>query len=276
VNRARLDCTDETRFLLAHLQVNYVLSPDDGVSLRSQPGMKNALETLPKTPEEAYKGIFEKIQKLGDDKTLALTVLSWVYHAKEPLRMNELQEAISFMPNQTPEARYSPQEIIASCKSLVVPESNIVKFVHLTVKEWLTESDQLPSVTELAECCIRYLGKPEFDSPKPWAVDRRMISYPFSLHAACHWAEYINESDHDAEGIKSLQSEILNTFKSKGKRESMYQIRGFRESMRGLTLLHMMAAEGLVDLCEGFHFQEDALFIPTWILTNFSKVLAIC
>ena len=206
--------------------------------------MKNALKTVPESPEEAYEKIFANILKLGEDKTLALSVLSWVYHAKEPLKMSELQEALCFMPNQMSsveitEAQYSRQEIIASCKSLVVAESNIVKFVHLTVKDWLREVEhQLPSVTELAKCCIRYLGKPEFANPcLETDLHAWLMKFKFGDYAARFWASHAVETE--TKRNIELETAILDTFSRDGRREAMERLRG-RYYPGQKSLLHVL------------------------------------
>jgi hypothetical protein len=78
------------RFLLAEFQIKYVLDK------REPRMMKDALNSLPATLENAYQRIIDRIGEKGEDTLqLAWRILSWVFHAARPLRMYEIREAIS-------------------------------------------------------------------------------------------------------------------------------------------------------------------------------------
>src|SRR6266496_3859723 len=74
------------RFLLVKFQLDYILDFPE-----AQDAVE-ALESLPTDMESAYREIMKRIEN-AKTKTLSLKVLSWVLHARRPLRIDELREA---------------------------------------------------------------------------------------------------------------------------------------------------------------------------------------
>src|SRR6266496_6768147 len=80
--------TNINRFLLVKFQLNYILDkekPRDAIK---------ALDSLPADMESAYHEVLVRIEN-NKSKETALQTLSWLFHARRPLRLNELQEALS-------------------------------------------------------------------------------------------------------------------------------------------------------------------------------------
>jgi len=79
------------RFLLCEANLNYILSIVD------RKEMKHALEEpIPKELFDFYDTVLENLIKVSiDSHRMVFTVLSWIYHAKRPLQMSELQDALA-------------------------------------------------------------------------------------------------------------------------------------------------------------------------------------
>ena len=58
--------------------------------------IRRALEKLPERLGDAYDNIMDRIHRQeGDKKTIALTALMWITHAKRRLTVDELVHAIA-------------------------------------------------------------------------------------------------------------------------------------------------------------------------------------
>jgi hypothetical protein len=125
-----------SRFLLVEFQLKHILSKK---TIRKR---KDALRSLPNTIDDAYSGVIVRIEKLEEDsKDLAIRTLSWVFHARRPLSMGELCQAVAIEDNQADldaEELLSLSDIIDCCGSLVVHDSSgIIRFAHYTVSSFL-------------------------------------------------------------------------------------------------------------------------------------------
>ena len=127
------------RFLLVKFQLDYILE---------KPGPREAikaLNTLPKDIENAYKEVLDRIENTNG-KDIALKVLSWLFHARRPLKMVELQEVLSIETHPPDIDLYTeyfidPLEVIHYCQGLVELAQNneIMRFTHYTVQEFLRD-----------------------------------------------------------------------------------------------------------------------------------------
>jgi hypothetical protein len=85
-----MECRLWLRFLLARLQLSYVLNKN------GQPNMKRVLKNLPATPDDAYRETMNRIENAGEyTPRTAFRTLAWILHAARPLRMDELREALA-------------------------------------------------------------------------------------------------------------------------------------------------------------------------------------
>jgi hypothetical protein len=230
------------------------------------------LNTIPTDLFAAYDKVIERIDGSGhnDAKDLSMIIISWIYHARRILKMDELLEAIAVEQNSqlTPlicpiqeldmvlEYMVTPDNVIECCKGLVLFEksSGSVRFTHETVKDFVEMRQlKLLSPSRLAEVCLIYLASNPFDSPcsDEEKLLVRMETYKFSHYAAHHWGDH-------ARGMaeSEIQPAILRAFESFGRRESMAQIQlyakwtlgNFKKSI-GDSLLHIIAKAGLNTIC---------------------------
>jgi len=84
--------TDETllfRFLLASLQLQHVLRA------KGDDNMREALNELPSTPDEAFENILRRIEdQERHSATTGIRTLTWCYYSRRPLKMEELCQAL--------------------------------------------------------------------------------------------------------------------------------------------------------------------------------------
>jgi hypothetical protein len=115
---------------------------------------------LPRNVSTAYGRILDRISR-DQESGLVFKILSWIYHAKEPLCMNELCQALSiYLGDKELHRKYflDPDSIVEMCKSLIThdQESGAVRFTHSTVKDFLesTVSESLLTVVDLAKILL--------------------------------------------------------------------------------------------------------------------------
>lgn len=88
--------------------------------------VRDALETLPSNPGDAYAEMWERIEKLpSNHANLAKSILGWITFSKRSLSLEELQIALA-IPRDSPltkinEEMYTPRNtLIELCLGLVV------------------------------------------------------------------------------------------------------------------------------------------------------------
>jgi hypothetical protein len=245
--------------------------------------MKDALNSLPATLENAYQRIIDRIGEKGEDTLqLAWRILSWVFHAARPLRMYEIREAISVRlgDNELDEQDFlHPDDIVEVCESLLVYDesSEIVRFTHYSVQEFLSNNctQELQSCVLLANTCIAYLGFDAFDEycRKAKTLEKWVQNYKFGSYAAEFWGFHTRG---EAEKLPHVQRTVLSLLASDTKRNSMLQLKYHSRydwgsiSFDGITILHIISEEGLVTICrlilgrDGGHGSDRyVLFIST-------------
>ncbi|KAH7069885.1 ankyrin repeat-containing domain protein [Paraphoma chrysanthemicola] len=197
----------EGMFLLAKLNVESLLDKYTVKAIRSAlVGLPEGKDAISKAYDEALRRIEDQN---ADDRALALRVLSWVLRSYQPMRLVDLQYALT-----TDEDEYFDDNdllpevlIISVCAGLVVCEArtSFVRFVHYTTQEYLegirhkrfSDAD-----FDIATTSVRYLLKrnhmmdpycnkiDEFDT-----LTKRI---PFYVYAAKYWGDHVRRCQ-DAE-----------------------------------------------------------------------------
>lgn len=131
--------------------------------------------------QETYVRILQMIDKQPPAlKDLAKRALTWVISAGRPLSPHELALAVAINPKCQSYAdiaeKYQPKTVIDACRGFVTVQSNQVRLVHNTIREFLTSppiADTLPRLLQqeyrvipgeahlkLAHDCIQYVQFP--------------------------------------------------------------------------------------------------------------------
>lgn len=224
--------------------------------------------SFPMSPDDAYNKIVRRIESKGKSSTtdLAFLAISWVLHAKRPLRLGELREAVVFQ-HQTPSLPLSAaypdaDEICSACKSLIVYDetNDVFQFVHNTVWSYFESraSSQLRrkllSTTDVAFAALVYLNLPDWQVGLP---EYLMAVHPFSIYLGRHWSLHLKGP---AENSTEVQLQVYALLGPPLRRFKFLEIEGYAKNGavttdRKETLLHMITRAGLSQLCD--HFLES-------------------
>jgi ankyrin repeat protein len=234
------------------------------LSAKGKDNMRKVLETLQPTLHETYDNIMRRIEKqAGGTAETAKKTLTWVYHARRPLEMDELREALAFEigDRDRKENGNSATAIIDCCLSFVTYEKStgIVRFLHPSVPRWLkSQNEKLLPEWSLAMTCLNYLNFDVFEEPCPdlESLKNRAQQYMFGRYAAAYWAIH---AGNDGTQTVAVKDAILKTFRSAGKRDSMEQLNMIFVSLRlfrlrkktfGKSLFHVLVDRRSTPVCK--------------------------
>ncbi|KAF5257091.1 hypothetical protein FOXYS1_12402 [Fusarium oxysporum] len=126
--------------------------------LKSDEAVLERLGRLPRTLEELYKEIFQKIEDYpsASDRQYAKHIFSWLLCAQRRLYSAELLSAVSMA---VPQQQLQSDQILDFCCNLVVLDTHLdtFRFAHLSVREFLEKHEGYASSfsNELAaETCL--------------------------------------------------------------------------------------------------------------------------
>jgi len=168
----------------------------------------------------------QRIKNSGKQYEIARRALSWVYFAKRPLRMEELQEALAVnliwdIEEADEDCRdldrddiEKPQTIIESCGSLISWDrsTDVVGFSHYTVSEFFAAhvDGNIESETYIARTCLTYLCFEVFDKG-PCGAEKfkeRVNRYRLAPYVAMFWGKHVSGSKAE-ENLQDLILSIL-------------------------------------------------------------------
>ena len=156
----------------------------DGIS---DDNIRQILSELPKGLNGTYSRCLKKIVN-GKQPLYAFNALRWVSHAKRPLRVEELEEAIAFDPKDVHlNASKRPNiSIVRICANLVIIDEadnieSVVRLAHHTVKEFLEKPTEKPKAREFLETIDRNQLSSFNFGPNDLDVGEYCISYVFTL-----------------------------------------------------------------------------------------------
>ena len=163
--------------------------------------IKLALESMPIELDELYQQTVERIRgQPGEDGELGMKVLSWVTHAKKPLRVEKIQHALAVEVDEDEDSSHqmefdnilSPQSLTDLCAGLVVidPSSQIIRFVHYTTQEYFDRERQnffADTEHKISRVCFTYLlHDVAYVFPTDDYLSETLCAYPFFGYAALY------------------------------------------------------------------------------------------
>lgn len=204
-------------FLMARL---YIETLTRSITLRK---VKAALTTLPEGLDSMYFNIMDRIRGQDDEMAaLAIDVLSWVYYAKRPLTLQELQHALAIEPGDTflDEDGMPDKDLLTSvcCGLLNAQEDEVVTFLHYTAQEFFQRHEETffkDSRGRIPLACLTYLSLDVFAEGPPSIdedFDLRLKKYPLLEYAATYWGvlvELADTSSENSEAIEKIAVELL-------------------------------------------------------------------
>lgn len=215
--------------------------------------MHDALDAMPRGLEDAFEEKLLRIQRQADGrKRLGMNTLMWISHAKRPLTVSELSDALAIRPGATSlDPLYRPSEklMVDSCSGLVTinEESSVIRLVHYSVQEFFeTNRKRLFPLGEetIAELTTTYSLLDEFTVGSCQNEDeiQALISQnPLVTYAACFWGHHVR----DAKSPK-VEELALGLLRAGPQRSCSYQISRYTA---GYNDLYWEAEEA--DSCNG-------------------------
>ena len=248
------------RFLLARFHV------DSLIGHATKKIVLTKLDKLPKGSEaldQVYSGALERIDRQVDvDRQLARRALSWITYAQRQLTTKELCHAIAIEPGERfldPNNINDIEDIVTVCAGLVTvdDESNIIRLVHYTTREYFERVRWHPSAQEeMAAACLTYLTFHTFQSGRcniDKDFEQRLVENPFFDYSARHWGKHIQPVESCA-FVSDLALDFLCNEALRDSAVQAAQIRiyhGFPESPANrMSGLHLTALYGLRYLTE--------------------------
>ncbi|KAM5342179.1 hypothetical protein ACJ41O_015210 [Fusarium nematophilum] len=167
-------------FLYARIVIESVEVLQDLDSIREQ------LEVLPESLDEAYERIIRKITILPPaSRNQSKKMLSWIACSPIQMTRREMEQVLLIKPGNTtvPPVR-GTLNALQLCGPLVEERDDMLRFVHFTVKEYLLRRqqeknfiDEGEAILDITTTCLTYLCSSFFDDD---ATAERLQSYIIS------------------------------------------------------------------------------------------------
>lgn len=191
------------RFLLPALQIQTILEET------TRKGMKRALRIIPKSLDLTFRDTLNRLSRQSRSRSeLGISTLMWISHARRPLLIGELQQALAIDSEDEEldiENYTSIKHILECCLGLVTvdEESSSIRLVHYSVQEYLqkNKSEIFPDAEcSIAQACLAFLMFKDFMAGKCSRLtlfDDRVQNFPFLLYAAQFWADHVQAAPQD-------------------------------------------------------------------------------
>ena len=170
---------------------------------------QEVLEKLPISLYDSFQGMITRIRESPNAicAELGIRILMWLYFARRPLTLAELQHALAVERNYTEfEAGNipSPKVLLDCCFGLVLLDKEMkVRFVHYTLEEYLGEyaRTEFPTgCSDIAGTCLIYLSFGELRQycTSLKSLREKMKKYELLEYAALYWGTYIPQQSNDS------------------------------------------------------------------------------
>ena len=179
----------------------------------NQGDLRQALQDLSGKADKIYSTLMSRIQdQPGEDRLLAMQVISWVFYAQRPLKIAELLQALAARKSDDESMLDNYQTDIAMVVrvtlGLVYAESSegAVRLVHRTAHEYLEHDGRnlFPDAQiDITLNTLKYLGFKAFSTPcsgerEDQHVTSKLQKYPFLAYATICWGVHVRDVRDDA------------------------------------------------------------------------------
>ena len=194
---------------------------------RTLKGLRQTLESLPKSLDATYDRILSNISEQNAD--LAKTTFRWLASSLRPLRLGEIAEGLAFdfnseIPEFSPERRLlNPKDILDICSSLVTnrrlsDSAEILEFAHFSVPEFLASERIKVGPTAfyyipndfgqfILEMCLIYLRKFESAESLP---PETFSAFPLAEYAAKFWTQHAAILEHSSKFSPDIRRLVMD------------------------------------------------------------------
>ena len=208
----------QSMFLYAALLLNQLCDRshhDDKESIISKLG------ELPKNITEMYSGILNEIHDERSNSVrscrIAQETFKWLLRAQSPLPWESLLEAVS-----PPDRKATLDEVLRSCRTLVIKGSLSLEFAHYTIREHLNTVDQYNSSkcdVVITQRCLNILTSSFGDQGQHKNLknaQRSLLDY-----ALLYWPiHYEGISKRDMDKNKAPINNMLRNFLLRGRKKT--------------------------------------------------------
>ena len=178
-------------------------------TLRSKDAIKKKLGKLPKTLEDTYSEIYEKIlSEDPEELEAAKRSLMWLMCSRRPLSSREWVN-FTYWPEQVGEdIGVASDSLLEICRNLVTVDnqSQVVRFSHLSVQEYLENLDDFNTEkanSMAARLCLSTLLSNETPNPPPFN------------YSVGYWMEHVSQYT-GSQDILDLLRNFLGTGENPG------------------------------------------------------------
>lgn len=180
--------------------------------------MKTALGRLPRGLNDALDSTLSRIRDQPNGRRrIGSNTLMWISHAKRPLRVTELSEALAIRLGDkflNRDSQPRPGMIVDCCMGLVTvdEETSEVRLVHFSVQEHLRENQSFffpDAESTIAGACITYLLFDIFGEGDGCRSDVLSIldligDHPFVKYACRYWGAHAQCANKEESRISLL------------------------------------------------------------------------
>ncbi|KAF5968445.1 Nacht domain-containing protein [Fusarium bulbicola] len=168
--------------------------------------IKNQLEHLPLSLEDAYGRVLQQINACPDPRrrSLARSILGWVGCAPSPMTLKEIEQALLVDPkfaSKLPKVQ-ATVNVTQVCGPIIDIVDGYVQFVHFTVREYIFSTKIQNSITlaemalDLAIRCLVYMCQDHHDPDLTEdEIDANILWGAYRLHhfSSSFWLGLITE-----------------------------------------------------------------------------------
>ncbi|KAK5941278.1 hypothetical protein PMZ80_006556 [Knufia obscura] len=211
----KLTSRSQGTFLLPALQLNNILQQI------TKADMRRALEEHTQTLDEAFKASLDRIYGLpAARRDLAFRTMMWISHAKRPLQISELQQALAVREGEESldaDNIVPSRVVIESCAGLVQldQETSTVAFFHFSIDEYLRSQPGILPDHELplVRTCLSYLLHSTLRTLPMLTDDLKVADFiqnhGFFRYAAYYWGFHAQDLQVDC--YSDLAIKLLNS-----------------------------------------------------------------
>ncbi|KAI0442379.1 NACHT domain protein [Xylaria telfairii] len=185
-------------FLYARVVLKFISDLDTFDDIQEQ------LHTLPESLYDAYGRILKRINSLDSiPREKARRILGWIGCSPTPLRVPEIQQALTIHLNDTQNTKRvrGSLNLVRICGPIVELVDDYVHFVHFTVKEYIFSPDISDSINlqtatlDISLRCMTYLRQGHHDiGLSDEEVNRNLLlgAYTLDWFATTMWPQLVN------------------------------------------------------------------------------------